>query len=120
MFDVKTRPRRRLRATELAALACRTLAYVLTALVVAIVLTSFLVTVSFRVHTAGAVVVTGASSGIGEDAAAALAAATSFTVYAGVRKQGDADRLEAAYPGLRTVFIDVTDAESVAAAVRHV
>jgi len=74
----------------------------------------------FKVHTTGAIVVTGASSGIGEHAASTLAATTSFTVYAGVRNMDDAVRLEASHPGLRTVFLDVTSHDSIAAAVQHV
>ena len=34
--------------------------------------------------------------------------------------QADADRLKAAYPRIRTLFLDVTSAESIAAAVEHV
>ena len=74
----------------------------------------------FRVHSSGVIVVTGASSGIGEHAASTLAASTGYTVFAGVRKQADADRLQTTYPGLRTVFLDVTSEESIAAAVEVV
>ena len=66
----------------------------------------------------GAVLVTGASSGIGEHAAAALLAQTPLAVFAGVRKKRDATRLEKVYPGMRTVLLDVTSHESIAAAVQ--
>ena len=45
---------------------------------------------TFTVHTSGAVVVTGASSGIGLHAAIHLAS-LGYTVFPGVRKQADAD-----------------------------
>ena len=61
--------------------------------------------------------ITGASTGIGYAAAVRLAR-TGFDVYAGVRNDADAERLRAA--GLRPLTIDVTDAESVAAAAREV
>jgi len=74
----------------------------------------------YVVHSSGVVVVTGASSGIGEEAARTLVSTTGYTVFAGVRKQADAQRLESKNPGLRTVFLDVTSADSIAAAVRFV
>ena len=46
----------------------------------------------FATQAVGAVVITGASSGIGEHAAATLAATTNLTVFAGVRKRADADK----------------------------
>ena len=55
------------------------------------------------------VVITGASSGIGKAAALHLAA-LGWTVYAGVRKQEDADALEREAAGdLVPVFLDVTN-----------
>jgi NAD(P)-dependent dehydrogenase (short-subunit alcohol dehydrogenase family) len=61
----------------------------------------------------GFVVVTGASTGIGEATATRLAT-QGFTVFAGVRKTADAERLQSpSLPGLRPLMIDVTDAESV-------
>jgi NAD(P)-dependent dehydrogenase (short-subunit alcohol dehydrogenase family) len=59
------------------------------------------------------VLVTGASSGIGEAAALHLSE-LGFEVVAAVRKDGDAERL--AGKGLRTVRLDVTDPASIAAA----
>lgn len=66
------------------------------------------------------VVVTGASSGIGRDAALALDRA-GFRVFAGVRRDADADSLRAAAsPRLEPIRLDVTDAAAIAAAAKHV
>jgi len=68
----------------------------------------------------GAVVVTGASSGIGRATALHLARA-GHRVFAGVRREADAAALRGeGVPGLEPLFLDVTDAEQVAAAARHV
>jgi NAD(P)-dependent dehydrogenase (short-subunit alcohol dehydrogenase family) len=67
----------------------------------------------------GAVVVTGASSGIGEACARRLAG-LGFTVFAGVRKQEDGERLARGIAGVTPVAIDVTDHDSIAAAARAV
>jgi NAD(P)-dependent dehydrogenase (short-subunit alcohol dehydrogenase family) len=61
----------------------------------------------------GTVLVTGASSGIGEASALHLKE-LGFDAVAAVRKDEDAERL--AGQGLRTVRLDVTDADSIAAA----
>jgi NAD(P)-dependent dehydrogenase (short-subunit alcohol dehydrogenase family) len=61
----------------------------------------------------GTVLVTGASSGIGEAAALHLRE-LGFDAVAAVRKDEDAERLAAR--GLRTVRLDVTDVDSIAAA----
>ncbi len=61
----------------------------------------------------GTVLVTGASSGIGEAAALHLRE-LGFDAVAAVRKDEDAERLAAR--GLRTVKLDVTDVHSIAAA----
>src|SRR5919107_2962123 len=68
-----------------------------------------------------AVVVTGASSGIGRDAAMKLAR-SGFRVFAGVRKEEDAEALEEATPAgrLKPLFIDVTDEHLVASAASTV
>jgi NAD(P)-dependent dehydrogenase (short-subunit alcohol dehydrogenase family) len=65
-------------------------------------------------------VVTGASTGIGE-ACALLLDQRGFQVFAGVRKQADGEALKrTASSRLTPVFIDVTDAAQVAAAVEVV
>jgi NAD(P)-dependent dehydrogenase (short-subunit alcohol dehydrogenase family) len=61
----------------------------------------------------GKVVVTGASSGIGEATAHHLKQ-LGFDVRAGVRKDADADRLRA--DGVAPLMLDVTDTQSIAAA----
>jgi len=65
----------------------------------------------------GKVVVTGASTGIGEAAALRLAE-LGFDVYAGVRNDRDAERLRGA--GLKPLKIDVTDPDTIAAAVTEI
>jgi NAD(P)-dependent dehydrogenase (short-subunit alcohol dehydrogenase family) len=65
----------------------------------------------------GTVVVTGASTGIGEAAALRLAG-EGFDVFAGVRNDGDAERLRRA--GLRPLTLDVTDRATIAAAADEV
>ncbi|MEH0971251.1 SDR family oxidoreductase [Micromonospora sp. CPCC 205546] len=67
----------------------------------------------------GAVLVTGASSGLGETTARNLAA-TGFTVYAGVRSTESAARLTSATPEIRPLILDVTCAESIREAGRQV
>jgi NAD(P)-dependent dehydrogenase (short-subunit alcohol dehydrogenase family) len=69
----------------------------------------------------GGVVITGASTGIGEATALRLDAA-GFRVFAGVRKEEDGERLRAKGSGrLRVIHpFDVTDADHVAAAARTV
>jgi len=66
-----------------------------------------------------AILVTGASSGIGNATAARLAS-SGFTVFAGVRKESDAARLHKEQAELRTVILDVTDADSIAHAINVV
>jgi NAD(P)-dependent dehydrogenase (short-subunit alcohol dehydrogenase family) len=61
----------------------------------------------------GTVLVTGASSGIGEATALHLKE-VGFDPVGAVRKDADAERLES--KGVRTVKLDVTDADSIAAA----
>ena len=64
-----------------------------------------------------AVVVTGASTGIGRAIALALDA-SGFRVFAGVRKEADGEKLRRdAGPGLTPVLVDVTDDSSIARAV---
>ncbi len=69
---------------------------------------------------AGAVLITGASTGIGRACAEHLDG-LGFTVLAGVRKQPDADSLRTAGAGrIQTLMLDVTDGESIDAAMRTV
>lgn len=71
-------------------------------------------------HATGAVVVTGASTGIGR-ATALLLDQKGYTVFAGVRKQKDASALEEdASDKLTPVTIDVTEASSIEAAEQKV
>ena len=65
----------------------------------------------------GYVLVTGASSGIGEATAAHLAS-LGFNVFAGVRRPDDGERV--AGPRIEPVIIDVTDDASVASAARTI
>jgi len=67
----------------------------------------------------GAVVVTGASSGIGEACMRRLAR-EGFHVFAGVRKPEDGERLQREIPGVTPLILDVTDAGSIAAAAQTV
>jgi NAD(P)-dependent dehydrogenase (short-subunit alcohol dehydrogenase family) len=68
----------------------------------------------------GSVVITGASTGIGRDAALALDRA-GFRVFAGVRREADAESLRAAAsPRLETLRLDVTDPAAIEAAAKHV
>lgn len=60
----------------------------------------------------GAVLVTGASSGIGEATAAHLAR-RGHQVFAGVRKEPDAERLSVRHPNISPVILDVTDQEQI-------
>jgi NAD(P)-dependent dehydrogenase (short-subunit alcohol dehydrogenase family) len=65
-----------------------------------------------------AVVVTGASTGIGEAIAKRLD--SGFRVFAGVRKDEDAEKLRAAGANIEPIKIDVTDQASIDAAAAHV
>jgi NAD(P)-dependent dehydrogenase (short-subunit alcohol dehydrogenase family) len=68
----------------------------------------------------GAVVITGASTGIGRACALALDA-LGFRVFAGVRKAEDGESLRRASSArLTPIFIDVTDEQSIAAAAEEV
>src|SRR4028119_876827 len=68
----------------------------------------------------GAVVVTGASTGIGRACALSLDA-MGFRVFAGVRKSEDGESLrKASSSRLTPVFIDVTDEQSIATAAAEV
>ncbi|MEA3350415.1 MAG: SDR family oxidoreductase [Chloroflexota bacterium] len=66
------------------------------------------------------VVITGASSGIGKASALHLDK-SGFRVFAGVRKQEDAEKLSAqASPRLTPLFLDITDEDAIAAAADRV
>jgi NAD(P)-dependent dehydrogenase (short-subunit alcohol dehydrogenase family) len=69
--------------------------------------------------TRGNIVITGASTGIGEACARHFTRA-GFTVYAGVRNGSDAQRLQQLSPGLLPVLIDVTIESSIERAVEHI
>src|SRR4051794_26861677 len=61
--------------------------------------------------------ITGTSTGIGE-ACVALLAAKGWTVYAGVRRDADGERIAATHTGdIRPVMLDVTNAAQVARVV---
>jgi NAD(P)-dependent dehydrogenase (short-subunit alcohol dehydrogenase family) len=61
------------------------------------------------------VLITGASTGIGEAGAVELAR-RGFRVFAGVRKEADGDRLKAQSSNIVPLLLDVTDAGQIAAA----
>jgi len=68
----------------------------------------------------GAVVITGASTGIGRATALALAR-SGYHVFAGVRRQADGAALQAQAAGqLTPVLLDVTDQTSITAAVQQI
>lgn len=67
----------------------------------------------------GAVLVTGTSTGIG-NACALYLDSLGFTVFAGVRKDADAERLRAEAPNIRPLILDVTEADTIAAAAEEV
>lgn len=66
-----------------------------------------------------AVVVTGASTGIGAAAVNALAS-RGFVVYAGVRKGADAERARASHANVRPILLDVTEQRAIATAAESV
>jgi NAD(P)-dependent dehydrogenase (short-subunit alcohol dehydrogenase family) len=67
----------------------------------------------------GAVVITGASTGIGHASALHLAS-LGFQVFAGVRRDADAERLRQGNGSIEPVMIDVTDQASIDAAAARV
>lgn len=66
-----------------------------------------------------AVLVTGASTGIGATTVAALAA-RGFVVYAGVRNGADAERVRASHANVRPLLLDITEQRAIATAVEIV
>ena len=88
-------------------------------LIVAVVVTlGFSVSVQAQVAAKKAVLVTGASSGIGLEIAETLAE-NGFYVYAGARKDADLARLDA-MDNISAVRLDVTVDEDIAAAVKFI
>lgn len=68
----------------------------------------------------GAVLISGASTGIGRACAEHLDS-LGFTVFAGVRKQSDADSLRGAGSGrTQPLMLDVTESESIASAIQTI
>lgn len=65
------------------------------------------------------VLISGASTGIGE-ATAQLLAEKGWTVFAGVRKQTDAEKLQSHNANIKSVILDVTKPEQVTEAVEQV
>jgi NAD(P)-dependent dehydrogenase (short-subunit alcohol dehydrogenase family) len=70
-------------------------------------------------HRRGAVLISGASTGIGRACAEHLDG-LGFTIFAGVRKQSDADSLRGGSGRTQPLMLDVTDSESIASAMRIV
>jgi NAD(P)-dependent dehydrogenase (short-subunit alcohol dehydrogenase family) len=67
----------------------------------------------YKVHESGGILVTGASSGIGEHAAISLAN-KGYTVFAGCRKDSDVDRLNnLGIAKLKPIVMDVTKQETI-------
>ncbi len=66
-----------------------------------------------------AVVITGASTGIGAASAAELAR-RGFRVFAGVRKEADGEKLKALSTGIVPLLLDVTNSSQIAAAAECV
>ena len=88
---------------------------VLLALRVAI---QFFVPPKFHAHASGAVLVTGASSGIGRHAAVELAR-RGFSVFGSVRKDADGEALKAECARCTPLRMDVAKEESIAAALEE-
>ena len=73
-----------------------------------------------KVYNAGVILITGASTGIGYDAALKLAN-IGFTVFAGVRKTTDFDRIvDLKIPRLNPIIIDVTNHDSCVEAIENI
>jgi len=88
-----------------------TLAFVLGCVACIPFLLELLFQKEFVVHEKGAIVITGASSGIGLDAALALDS-SGYTVFPGVRKDSDTQALKIMSSTLRPIIMDVADATS--------
>jgi NAD(P)-dependent dehydrogenase (short-subunit alcohol dehydrogenase family) len=68
------------------------------------------------VQTSSAILVTGASTGIGEACALAMAQ-RGYRVYAGVRREMDGMALQEKHPAIMPLLLDVTEAASITSAV---
>ncbi|RYH16985.1 SDR family NAD(P)-dependent oxidoreductase [archaeon] len=81
-----------------------------------------LLTPHYPVHDHGIVLVTGTSSGIGNAAVMDLARDTNFTVFAGVRRKEDAEKLkkEAGERKIVPILLDVTSKSSIMKAVENI
>lgn len=102
---------------SLVATVATSVALTLCALVVLRKLVVVLMTRQFPVHRSGAVLITGASSGIGRHAAEFLSA-RGYIVFAGVRKVRDAEEIkQRCNKSLRPLLIDVSSHESITKAV---
>ena len=68
-------------------------------------------------HEKGAILITGASTGIGRHAVETLAKEGKWVVYAGVRKSADAQELNGLkIPNLRPILLDMSDDKSITTA----
>lgn len=65
------------------------------------------------------VLITGASSGLGEQTAVRLAQ-KGIKVFAGVRKEKDKDKLNSLHKNITAVFLDVTDSSSIEQAYKEI
>jgi len=75
----------------------------------------------FHVHTTGVVLITGASTGIGYDAAVHIAQNHEFHVFAGVRKDADMDRInELGISNLHPIQLDVTNSQQIEDSVTQI
>lgn len=85
------------------------------------IIVSYLVYVSkvtYKVHDTGAILITGCSSGIGYHAAIDLTSNKNITVFAGVRKDSDVEKLKSlSIVNLVPIIISVDDHDSVTKAV---
>jgi short-subunit dehydrogenase len=80
-----------------------------------------LLTPQYIVHNEGIVLITGASTGIGNHAAIDIANKTNLTVLAGVRKEKDVETIKQLnIKNLRPIIIDVTSHESNVNALKEI
>ena len=76
-------------------------------------------TPTFKIHSKGSILISGASSGIGLDATVAIAKMGPFTVFAGVRSEADKANVlaacdtEAGRRNIIPIILDVTKQESI-------